>query len=122
MCLNISNKFSQPLIATEDICCYKLLEVDICDSETYVTPYRNMPVKIGCTYTSELSFNKHGNIEKGLHAYKYLSDVEYLCIFRYEVVVKCLIPKGSRYYRGTFSFDESLASDQLTYVEIIKRN
>jgi len=33
--------------------------------------------------------------------------------------IKCVIPKGSTYYVGTFDYWKSYASDKLTYVEII---
>ena len=37
-----------------------------------------------------------------------------------DIVVECVIPKGSKYYIGTFYDKISYASDTLTYVKIIK--
>lgn len=84
---------------------------------SYTTIYQNFPVKIGETYTSPLE--KIGDtIGPGLHSY---ADVEkaYIFIHKGEVMVKCIIPKGASYYKGTYDGSTSYASDTLTYVELI---
>lgn len=83
----------------------------------YTTIYQNFLVKIGETYTSPLE--KIGDtIGPGLHSY---ADVEkaYIFIHKGEVMVKCIIPKGASYYKGTYEGGTSYASDTLTYVELI---
>lgn len=77
------------------------------------TPYRGFPVEIDNTYTSIL--NKISNVvEEGLHSYCNLESIEG------EIVARCIIPKGSKYYKGIFEGYQSYASDTLKYVELIK--
>ena len=118
MCLKISNGFGEPQIATEDLIVYKVLKSI---SDKFTTPYQNTVIKIGCTYTSEFSFNFFGDIEKGLHSYVSLDNARYdaMGYIIKRVICKCLIPKGSRYYQGLFGKYKSIASDKLTYLEII---
>ena len=85
------------------------------ETNGYKTPYKKAIVEIGETYTSELE--KTGDtIEKGLHTFKTMKDAKYLS----HIVTKCIIPKGSKYYKGMCGIDVSYASDCLTYVEIVK--
>ena len=81
----------------------------------YQTIYQGFKVEIGETYTSELE-KIDDSIEKGLHSFETMEDAKYLS----HIVAKCIIPKGSKYYKGTFLGDISYASDRLTYIEIIK--
>ena len=80
----------------------------------YQTIYQGFKVKMGETYTSELE-KIDDSIEKGLHSFETMEDAKYLS----HVVAKCIIPKGSKYYKGTFLGDISYASDRLTYLKII---
>jgi hypothetical protein len=41
---------------------------------------------------------------------------------RETIIAKCIIPKGSVYYRGKFDDYFSYASNQIKYVEIITTN
>lgn len=124
MCLilSVKNKFGKPLIATEDICCYKF--VDVLHDGSLRTPYQLVPVKIGSTYESDFSFDEDGDIEKGLHSLVSLKaaikEANEICD---SAICRCVIPKGSRYYKGKFGLYHSrlsFASDRLTYVERIK--
>lgn len=117
MCLsNLTTE--EPQIAKRNITVYKVL---IKRSYDYLTLWRGVPIEIGKTYTSKLV--KHGidasnnlRIEEGLHSYKHYKSIkDSIC-----VKVKCIIPKGSKYYIGTFCEYVSIASDKLTYVEIIE--
>ena len=84
--------------------------------DSYETPYRDFEVEIGETYTSKL-IKKSYSVDVGLHSFEKLNDT---IIGGYgEVIVKCIIPKGSRYYKGTFDGNISYASDTLTYLKII---
>ena len=90
------------------------------DSEAveFSTPYRFAKVEIGETYTSEIS--RHNCIvDIALHSYSKLKDVIENHNGRYSIC-KCVIPKGSTYYKGLFCKYSSYASDKLMYVKIIK--
>ena len=80
------------------------------------TPYRNFIVEIGKTYNSVLVKN-NGYVHEGLHSYKNPIDTKK---YNYGIYVECIIPKGSKYYEGTFCNRYSYASDKLTYVKIIE--
>jgi hypothetical protein len=91
----------------------------------YVTPYRHVNVEIGKTYTAKIS-PKNERIEEGLHSFVNKRD----CIIsskKDSVIVKCIIPKGSKYYSGDFVIlgkkfyrtCDSIASEALKYVKIV---
>lgn len=80
-----------------------------------VTPYRRMPIEIGETYHSQLERND-GEVEVGLHSFASAEDAKN---DGGGIVVKCVIPKGSKYYIGTYHDNVSYASDTLKYVEVI---
>ena len=80
-----------------------------------VTSYRDFPIEIGKTYNSEL-IKKDKYIHEGLHSLKNLNGVK---TPNGQFYVECIIPKGSKYYEGTFNDRISYASDKLTYVKII---
>lgn len=90
------------------------------------TPYQGQTVVIGESYESELTkVNEYLNsskksIRKGIHTFKYLDE----CIKadNYDVICKCIIPKGSHYYKGLFEKYDSYASDRLTYIRILQNN
>ena len=56
-------------------------------------------------------------IEKGLHSYLEVPSKEEM--EEDEVLVQCIIPKGSEYYEGYFGSNPSIASDTIKYVKII---
>lgn len=89
---------------------------------TYKTPFQSFPVIIGNTYESCLVL-EYREINEGLHSFVHKEDC-IICSKPYNVVVKCIIPKGASYYKGTFSQGflerENYVSDKITYVEIIK--
>lgn len=94
--------------------------------QAYKTPYQEVRVQIGKTYTSRLrvdhDFNQPGYAEVniGLHSFANVKD----CINRAEMsdtsIIKCIIPKGSKYYEGKFNTEQSYASNKITYVELYK--
>jgi len=91
-------------------------------SFSFETPFRNYPIEIGNTYTSKL-VKKGDNIEEGLHSFEFARDAKltnWALWYDEGTIVKCIIPKGSTYYKGTFDGDSSYASDALTYVEIVQ--
>jgi hypothetical protein len=85
-------------------------------SKSLTTPFRYSPVEIGKTYESELEVCGD-TIEKGLHSFKKVVRPYYK---DNAIFVKCIIPKGSKYYEGLFNDRISYASNKLTYLEIIE--
>lgn len=86
----------------------------------FITPYQYTPIKLGETYTSSLErIERYGNyeVEEGLHSYLEVPSKEEM--EENEVLVQCIIPKGSEYYEGYFNNNPSIASDTLKYVKLI---
>ena len=109
---NIVNK----IIVNDEI---MLNMVEIAGYETY---YQEAEVEIGKTYTSDL-IKCLDTVEDGLHSFENFSDANFeamCCIWHKHIVVKCIIPKGSKYYKGLFGSYDSYVSNKLTYIEIIK--
>lgn len=89
--------------------------------DIYVTPHQSAIIEIGNLYKSEIEFEGN-DIEKALHSFVGIN-----CIIkrdRSDITVKCIIPKGSTYYIGDFrsayNNNNSYASNQLKYLEIIE--
>lgn len=83
----------------------------------YVTPYRYADAEIGKTYTSELENPIYNDINIGIHSFCDLQDAKN---DGGDVYVKCIIPKGSEYYVGTFTHCSSYASNAIKYLELVK--
>lgn len=123
MCLQLP-RFTRKLTAKKDIVCYKWLAIDMYD---YLkTPYQHQTVIIGETYKSELilpkNFFHRRNVNIGIHSFKNRQDAIRDVHFHSNCIVKCVIPKGSKYCIGKFGVDISYASDTLQYVAIIDHN
>lgn len=121
MCLKLSEanrKSSQYKIATEDISCYKVVKSH---GDRFYTPYFRADAQLGQTYYSEFTFNHYGDVSRGLHSFKSLkaATAEADSFIANTKIIRCVIPKGSRYYQGKFGNAISYASDTLTYLEII---
>lgn len=103
-------------ISKEDIVCYKVMEKR---DKTLISPYRNMRYECGTAYVSETPITvKHGllgaYIEEGFHSASNEQEAEHLklalqtfaTLLNFDtqyVVVKCLIPTGTRYAVGVFT-------------------
>lgn len=131
MCLKI-RKNAKVKTAEKDIVCYKVVEKRA--KYGYVTPFFNMPISIGEEY-GDVSLEKKDNIyeivvEEGYHSLKTFEDaadytamlmlVHRVCF----TIIKCVIPKGAKYYNGwTPIFGcklyNSYASDKIRYVEVV---
>jgi hypothetical protein len=117
MCLALLD--TEIRIAKEDIICYKVMEKR---GETLISLYQNMRYECGKMYVSETPMTvKYGlvpgaYIEEGFHSVSNEKEAERLksalqtYIWLYNnldthkyVVVKCLIPSGTRYAAGFFS-------------------
>jgi hypothetical protein len=83
----------------------------------YKTVYQRVIVEIGNTYKSEINYFMR-KVEEGLHSYRDLAWAK-MSERKDAVYVKCIIPKGSYYYEGSFCDYPSYASDTLKYVEIV---
>lgn len=125
MCLTLGIwPFNRIRTAKKDIVCYKFLRRK---GEQLITPYQYTFVEIGETYDSKLRKDFQGDIEEGLHSFKRLKAVDsfvednyYKTLYSSIVIVKCIIPKGSTYYKGRYASSTCYASDTLKYVEIFK--
>lgn len=120
MCLTL--KTPKQYTAKTDIRCYKWVESPTLN--IYITPYMGDIVKIGSTYTSEFSFSSGGReVDKGLHSFSAKKTIEELMThYGFKgFIVRCTIPKGSRYYRGNYgTYLNGLVSDCIVYNKIIK--
>lgn len=126
MCLTLDSSAVER-VADRDIVCYKVVNKSI-RSVYYRTFYRGNKIEIGKTYNSSLKKYtdvwKRSIVEKGLHSFFTKTDVFDLYKKTRKsstpmFVVKCIIPKGSLYYAGTFGKSRSYASNRIIYKEIV---
>lgn len=79
----------------------------------YLTPYRDYVVTLNVVCNSKLRFDGK-SVYEGFHSYKRYTEaansVYSVC------VLKCVIPKGAEYYKGTFDGAESYASSQIIFL------
>ena len=107
MCLVVSSDRLRPKVAKEDLVCYKILEAH--DFGRLFTPCRYASVHLGEQIDSELDEKPLGQeVRYGLHT---LCDKEeavellktYRDVFKHQfVLVRCVIPKGAKYYKGKY--------------------
>lgn len=124
MCLsNLSSK--KPLIAKEDIIVYKYLNLKK-DKRYGFSPYKNYVYELvpGTKEKSKLVKQQINNdnydiINIGLHSMKLKSSTPCGNSTRCNTIFK--IPKGTKYYEGTFENSPSYASNTLEYVGKILR-
>ena len=137
MCAYINN--NKPSVATEDITCYKVLEVIVDDNtgqKTYRSPnFADYSYQIGKNYKAVLGHQETegrdiGSIGRyrtttGLYSFNMLyaghlacqewvllnPDRQYACF-------ECIIPKGSKYYKSLDKPICQLVSDQLQIVRM----
>lgn len=103
MCLYTSQKKS--LIAKKDITCYKVVHWDEVLKQ-FRSEIRLFKYKIGHTYRLRKGLrqwvpNDFGYVYSGFHSFTTLKNaLEYGG--KHMVLLKCVIPKGARYYAGGF--------------------
>ena len=124
MCL--ITDWDKPRVAEEDIICYKWYGIL---NFIYVSPYQGKPMPDDniITYSdlSEpeilyLSAVPKYTIEKGFHSFVNRIDAERDSYKnRDAIIVSCIIPKGSRYYKGVFGDAESYCSESIKIEKII---
>ena len=95
MCFIKKRRFSLPKIAREDIFCYKIV---LRFNVSFVSLIQGFPYVRGETYKTrfiphEKFFKMY--ISRGFHSYINMPPEIYL---KYRIV-KCIIPKGTRYYK-----------------------
>lgn len=104
MCLYTSQ--TKSLIAKKDITCYKVVYLHEASKE-FRSEFQFFEYKIGRTYrlrtgVKQWTPNDAGYVYSGFHSFTTLKNVlEYggKCM----VLLKCVIPKGARYYVGGFA-------------------
>lgn len=134
MCLYLKN--DKKIVAKSDITCYKVVKDW---DDMLVTYFQCSQIEIGKTYDSylklEMCFDRGGydfEVNYGIHSFTNLREVKKFVNLKSQrrkqikiVVVKCVIPKGSSYYRGIFSSNrydyKSIASNSIKYCEEIMR-
>lgn len=132
MCL--ITDWDKPRIAEEDIICYKFyLKYNY---GVLFSPYQGSrapeigvitDTELGEPYKPEETFNQDfygfNRVDKGFHSFKTLEGVKHeanrLEEYYNLVIVKCIIPKGSLYYSGTFKkYYKSYCSNSIKLVEV----
>lgn len=126
MCLDKNKKyhpFNRPLIAKEDIVCYKQLQIT--SFGEYVTPYTYVKVPIECLKNKvpfkAIILNKSKFIWKHILGFSNVADNGFIHSYLYipwhhwlYTNFKCIIPKGTKYFIGQ---DGDYASEQIIFVE-----
>lgn len=136
MCMNLCKRFHQivPYYATHDIECVKLMDnfrysdddthMKLIDSPvqnfTYIMGKKYGPINVKPLFTNIPGVHK---ITRGFHSFQSLKvalryNYHYMCC----KVCKCIIPKGSWYYKGfiEYSADKGYVSDSIIIKEIIE--
>lgn len=132
MCLIKDKKhhpFNRPLVADEDIVCYKVLFQYFVDFPDILrTPYQYQKIRIQVYLDYQIPFTAWDEhefrsfwrhklgfsrvVESGfIHTYR---DNHSILSFRNEYVFKCIIPKGTKYFIGV---DNDYASERIIFLE-----
>jgi hypothetical protein len=145
MCLIIT-KFNKPKIAQEDIKCYKILFKSSVRPGLFYAPYQLFNYELGVTYFTNISVSYNCNtfglsffryifykffndfldvkgVNQGFHSFVNLknaieernSDIDYKRL----VIGECIIPKGAKYYKGTYLSYDGYVSDSIKINKII---
>ena len=136
MCLIKDKKhhpFNRPLIAEEDIVCYKQLCTN--RSNAIVTPYEKIPIPTKCIQKNKKKripfkaeiLNKFefiwrhvlgfSNIVTDGFIHTFSLSVSHQYLFCSEHVFRCIIPKGTKYFIGE---GDEYASEQIIFREQLK--
>ena len=136
MCLFV-NVIDDAQTATTNIPIYKVAIKSSIDENLYFSYFMKSEIKLNTPYQSGLDYPEvlfcYGSkvVEVGLHSFKNLEDALFFAKHKtaFDVNIKNIntrlvilggyIPKGSKYYLGSFNEWESFASDQIIYDEVI---
>jgi len=130
MCLIVNSELK---VAQEDIVCYKVLRY----CEPLKSPFRGMAYLKNHLYElgKPLQVDSHHRINEGFHSiiraddakklsddigyfYEHYSENKHCCI-----VAKCIIPKGTVYAEGLFSYGNkyhSYCSEKIKVIDIVE--
>lgn len=128
MCL--FTKESKPSQATENIKCYK---VYLFDYNECCSPYAEMTIPNFGQYTNTQlgkAFISVGEeypytVYEGFHSFELLSDIKEYCDynrFTKFLIVECIIPKGSFYYKGFYARRSNYCSDTIILNKVVYSN
>lgn len=136
MCLIIDknlNKKYKPMIADKDLVCYKVLKQKGWLFKHFYSPYFDFEWKKNVEYTIEMNVSviTHGEhfVKKGFHAFINKELIDFRCIPCFittcdgktkplkQILVECIIPKGSEYYIGK---NNDIVSNKMKFVKILK--
>lgn len=127
MCLRLENELVRREIADTDMTVYKYMYERTRKCKlVYHTPYMGYEMQLNKLNKSILH-KDYVNIEQGLHS---LQDLD-SCVAEAKsnlnpsvngntVIVRCTIPKGAHFYRGTYGKFVSFASSRIILNEIVK--
>lgn len=130
MCL-ILGKDQEKKVAKTNIECFKVVEKyeDPNGAVEYFSFFQTTPIDVGVVMRSELGrprAEQRGGkniktIYEGFHSFSTTESIERH--FRFPInsfnVFRCIIPKGSEYYVGTFGEVENYCSNAIKYIEKI---
>lgn len=118
MCLNTN--WTKPEIATKDLKCW--IVAKMIENKPY-SYWREVPItKRMISALGNPIIWSNSSIEKGLHSFIFKKDAELMIKMCKEydikdvIALECYIPKGSKYYLGTFD----LQRDFSTPVAVVK--
>lgn len=138
MCFYIRNTKKEATLyeALEDIACYKFLRKNLSSPYQYHQYVFNKKVKVklkipkNVNEDGDLQFKLYKkyprhcslvSINEGLHSYSYLKKAKEMAkgfTFNKYYVFKCIIPKGSLFYKNTYN--KEYVSNQLIVIKQIK--
>lgn len=146
MCLVIT-KFNKLKVAQEDIKCYKILYKSHTIPNLLIAQYQTFGYRLGETYhtnmsvsydcsTYGLSFFRHmfydlfnsfldvKGVNQGFHSYVKLKNAieerNSNAPFKEDMVIcECIIPKGTKYYKGKYLCYNGYVSDSIKINQII---
>ena len=145
MCLVIT-KFNKLKVAQKDIKCYKILFKSSVRPGLFYAPYQLFNYELGVTYFTNISVSYNCNtfglsffryifynlfdkfldvkgVNQGFHSYLNLKNAikEKNEDLNHEelVICECIIPKGSKYYKGTYMHYNGYVSDSIKINKIV---
>lgn len=131
MCLEL-RMFARVRIAKKDIEVFKVMKKTV-EPYIFLSPYMRAQCSLGPTpivdVQKEKDYRGDRVVKSGWHSFgseveakREAEDWEFGAAHRYgtHMVLRCLIPKGARYYKGTWNGQVSYASSQIVFVEVIK--
>jgi len=115
-CVNFGEELN---VAKEDLICYKILESGL------ISVYQDFDYKLNKTYklfrwlksSEEKYYLKHDTIYRGFHSYQRIEDV--IPIERKQIIVKCIIPKRSKYYKSMILGHNQYVSNRIKIIEVL---